>query len=296
MKIALATCRNLPDWEVDDRPLEAAFRDLGAKIAKPIWDDDAIDWSTFDACLIRTTWDYSQRRETFVAWADRVATCTRLFNSPTIVRWNTDKRYLRELETKGVPAIPTIWIARGGECDIASALAAKSWRRGFLKPVVGASSSGTLRFSTDDAGLQAAQAHLDQWMPTHDMMLQPYYDSVEIEGEYSVIFVEGEPTHAVRKVPVPGDYRVQDDYGAHDEPASLTDDDIRVASAAVAAVGQSLLYARADFLRCPDGLLRMNELELVEPSLFFRHGADAAERLARAMIERVNHDNGQSAS
>lgn len=287
MRIALATCRNLPDWEVDDRPLEAAFDDVGVAICKPAWDDVSIDWSSFDGCLIRTTWDYSQRRSEFVAWAERVSRMTALLNPARIVRWNTDKRYLRDLESAGVPTIPTNWIEQGSDCDLREVLSGRPWRRAFLKPVVGASSSGTLRFDVDVDGIARAQAHLETLLPTQEMMLQPYYSSVEQEGEYSVIFVEGQPTHAVRKVPVAGDYRVQDDYGAHDEPASLDDDDLCLASLAVAGAGEPLLYARADFLRAPDGTLRMNELELVEPSLFFRHGPGAAKTLARATIERI---------
>ncbi len=290
MRIALATCRNLPDWEVDDQPLESALGDAGVDIEKPAWDDASVDWSRYDACLIRTTWDYSQRLEAFVAWAERIASATRLFNPPEIIRWNTNKQYLRDLEAARVPTIPTQWLAQGGACDLASILQQSSWRRAFLKPIVGASSSGTLRFDVDRDGIAAGQAHLDRLLPTHAMMLQPYYDSVESEGEYSVIFVENQPTHSVRKVPVAGDYRVQDDYGAHDEPAELDAHDLRIASEALSAVGKSLLYARADFLRSPDGELQMNELELVEPSLFFRHGPIAAERLAAATIVRASRE------
>lgn len=287
MRIALATCRDLPDWEVDDRPLEDAFRDACVELDKPAWDDRTVDWSGFDACLIRTTWDYSQRREAFVAWADHVATRTRLFNPADIVRWNTDKRYLHTLKLRGVPTIPTIWLERGTRASVESLVQSPEWDRGFLKPVIGASSSDTLRFRCDRDGIRQAQQQIDRLLPAKDMMLQPYYPSVEVEGEYSVIFVDGQATHAVRKVPVPGDYRVQDDYGAHDEPATLDAADLETATNAMRAVRTPLLYGRADFLRAPDGSLRMNELELVEPSLFFRHGPDAAKLLAQATVDRV---------
>ncbi|MCB9852861.1 MAG: hypothetical protein H6819_07175 [Phycisphaerales bacterium] len=289
MKIALATCTTLPDWEVDDRPLEAAFRAAGVEIATPAWDDATIDWSIFDACLIRTTWDYSQRRDEFVGWADRVSERTILLNPARIVRWNTNKRYLRDLESQGVPTIPTVWLEKGSHPDVGQILAERQWQRAFLKPVVGASSSGTMRFDAGAEGIQRARAHLAELLPTHEMMLQPYYASVEKEGEYSVIFIDGQSTHAVRKVPVAGDYRVQDDYGAHDEPIQLSERDLRVAAEAVvrAGAGERLLYARADFLRAPDGTLRMNELEVVEPSLFFRHRPEAAETLAHATLDRV---------
>jgi glutathione synthase/RimK-type ligase-like ATP-grasp enzyme len=287
MKIALASCRNLPDWEVDDAPFEAALSSLGVEVVKPAWDDPEFSWETIAACVIRSTWDYSKRREEFVAWAERIATRTRLFNSARIVRWNTDKFYLRELEDAGIPTIPTIWLKRGESHDVTALVNHERWPRAFLKPAVGASASGTMRFNDDASGLALAQSHLDLLLTTGDAMLQPYYSSVETEGEYSAILIDGEITHCVRKIPVAGDYRVQDDYGARDEPATLDAADLRTARRAIEAVGEPLLYARADFLRDADGFLRMNELELVEPSLFFRHGAGAAETLAAALLKQL---------
>jgi len=287
MRIALATCRSLPDWEVDDAPFEAALADRGIEIFKPAWDDAGFDWSNLTACLIRTTWDYAARRDEFVAWAGRVGAATTLFNPPHVVRWNTDKRYLRDIERAGVPTIPTIWLERDRRYDVGALIAENGWNRAFIKPVVGASASGTLRFECDSAGIATSQAHLDSILSRCDAMLQPYYSSVESEGETSVVFIDGAISHCVRKVPVPGDYRVQDDFGAHDEPASLGSNDLKAAQLAMSAVGEPPLYGRVDFLRDAEGGLRMNELELVEPSLFFRHAPAAAEKLAAGLIRRV---------
>jgi glutathione synthase/RimK-type ligase-like ATP-grasp enzyme len=123
------------------------------------------------------------------------------------------------------------------------------------------------------------------------MMLQPYLANVELEGELSVIVIDGEPTHAVQKIPVPGDYRVQDDYGASDKLVPLADDLRELAAVTLATteviLGTRLLYARVDALRMPDSGLVLNELEIVEPSLFFRHGRHAATRLSDALLARV---------
>lgn len=288
MKIALASCRDLPDWEVDDKPLEAALTARGVDIVKPAWDDPQVNWSKFDACLIRTTWDYSERRDAFVAWAKKVAISTKLFNPAETVRWNTDKRYLKSLAERGVPTIETVWIEPGEHVDVAALLRERGWSRGFIKPVVGASSRATLRFDDSADGIAAAQQHLDMYAAREAMMMQPYLAMVETEGEYSVIFVDGKPAHGVRKVPVPGDYRVQDDFGAHDESWTPTDEELATAQHAIRAGGQGLLYGRVDFLRGNDGKLLMNELELVEPSLFFRHGKQTAELLADALLARVH--------
>lgn len=317
-RLALATCSNLPDWEVDDRPLVAAFEARGVEVAEPVWDDPAVDWAGFDACLIRTTWDYMERPDEYLEWAERVATVTRLFNPPGAVRWNLHKRYLRDLEERGIPTVPTVWLPRGSTPEIAEILARRGWRRAFLKPMVGATARETLRFATDEAGLARAQAHLDRLLPQEGLMLQPYLSRVETEGERSAIFFDGTSagtdgrlafSHAVVKRPVPGDYRVQDDFGASDAPVALEPRELEVARAAVAQVAQSglwasgaegdgdrLLYGRVDLLRGDPQEVFVTELELIEPSLFFRHAREAAPRLAEALLRRLHRGDGTETS
>lgn len=287
-RIALATCVDLPDWEVDDEPLREALRAYGAEPLDVPWDAD-VAWGSFDACLIRTTWDYWNRHDEFVAWAERAERETLLQNPAAVVRWNTHKGYLRHFEEQGIELAPTVWVARGQSIDVARTFAERGWTRGFVKPQVGASASGTLRFDADANGLRTAQAHVDDLLAAHDLMLQPYLASVETEGELSAIWIDGEVTHGVRKVPVPGDYRVQDDYGAHDEPFEFDADERALVDRVLAAIPfeDPLLYARVDFLRDGDGRLTLNELEVVEPSLFFRHGPGAAARLASSLLLRV---------
>lgn len=296
LHLALATSSSLPDWEVDDRPLDAALAERGVRVAHPVWDDPAVDWSAFDACLVRTTWDYAERRDEFVAWAESTARATRLDNPVALIRWNTRKDYLRELHELGVPLAPTEWLAAGQPADVAALVRARGWQRAFLKPWVGATARETLRFEADAGGLVRAQEHADRLLPREGLLLQPYLASVETEGELSVVLIEGSVTHAVRKVPVPGDYRVQDDWGASDRPVALEPEEEELVRAVVARVtsrhdlcpsGRPPLYARADFLRDDSGRLCLNELELVEPSLFFRHGPGAAERLADAWLARL---------
>ncbi len=287
MRIALATCSSLPDWEVDDRPLHAALDARGIEVLHPPWDDPAFDWASCDACLIRTTWDYMERRDEYVAWADRVASMTRLFNPAGVVRWNTHKSYLRDLESSGVPITPSVWLEQGTTVDVAAVLSERGWRRAFLKPVIGATARETLRFIADDEGVAEASVHLSRMLASEAMILQPYLSSVELEGEYSVIMIDGALTHAVRKIPVPGDYRVQDDFGARDEPAAMDEEAVKICERILGDIDGDLLYARMDFLRDDEGALRLSELEVVEPSLFFRHCATAADRLAAGLCRRV---------
>ena len=291
MQIALATCRNLPGWEKDDLPFHAALKSRGAAVHQPVWDDPTVDWSRFDATVVRTTWDYMEKREAYVSWADRVAASGRLFNPPDVVRWNTYKTYLRDLEGRGVPIAPTEWLEVGACVDVTEVLERRRWSRGFVKPVIGATARATLRFGGDEAA--AAQDHLEGYLRSEAMMIQPYLARVETEGEFSAIVFDGEPCHWVRKVPVAGDYRVQDDFGAHDEPwdppgeaRALAQQTLEAAAGHLGLSGP-LLYGRVDMLRDDDGRFVLNEFELVEPSLFFRHGPRAADRLADALLARL---------
>ena len=282
MKIALATCAELPGWEVDDQPLIESLQSKGATVAFPIWNDAHVDWEQFDITVIRTTWDYHLRKNEFVAWCNSVP---RLFNNATVVSWNTHKSYLRELSKQGVAIAPTVWIETGEKIDAARTMEQFKTYRGFIKPQVGACASDTLRFTLDD--IKEAQVFLDSQLH-QDMMMQPYIASVETEGELSAIFIDGTLSHGVQKIPVAGDYRVQDDFGASDMPYTFTRSEVREMNKTLLAVPDyaSLLYARFDYLRSDDGMLLLNELELVEPSLFFRHCEESASLLADAIIKR----------
>lgn len=286
--IGLATCADLPDWERDDEPLFEALRSRDATIAHPVWDDPDVDWSVFDAVLIRTTWDYMDRPDAYLAWVDTVAAATILLNPPDVIRWNLHKTYLRDLAARGVPVAPTVWIDAGEQLDLAAVMRDRGWSRGFLKPVVGATARETCRFDAEPDDLVRAQQHLDRVTAVEAMMLQPYLARVETEGEISAIFIDGSLTHSVLKMPVAGDYRTQEDFGAIDTVHEMTPEDRQAAETIVAAVGMDLLYARVDFLRTDDGHLCVTELELIEPSLFFRHGPTAADRLADALLGRLH--------
>lgn len=294
MTIALVTSTDLPGWEKDDAPLHDELTARGVAFEQPAWDDD-IDWGTYEAAVIRTTWDYMPRREAFVAWAQAAAEKTQLLNPAPVIAWNTHKGYLRELAQQGVPIAPTVWADQGGAVDIAAEMAARGWSRGFIKPAVGACAVGTLRFDSCAAGFAAAQAHAEALLQTGGLLLQPYLGRVETQGELSAICFDGQVSHAVQKLPVPGDYRVQDDHGATDHPVDLTREQAalfrRVLDAAHRVVpgldGEALLYARVDLMWDDAGDLCLTELELVEPSLFFRHGPLGAKRFVDAIMRRL---------
>jgi len=295
MTIALVSCSNLPGWEKDDRPLHTAFAELGISFDQPAWDSTDVDWSGYDACLIRTTWDYTERQADFVRWAQHADSCSKLFNPARVIAWNSQKTYLKALEEQGIPIAPTVWLEPGAEPDLTQIMADKGWERGFIKPLIGACARETLRFDNNAAGLRDAQEHSERMLREEALMLQPYLTSVEDFGEISAFYFDGAFSHSVRKVPVKGDYRVMDDFGAHDEPYPFKDDDLKLAARVLDVAqriipgqdGAPLLYARVDFLLDNNGDTVLTELELVEPSLFFRHKPEAGMDLARALQRRL---------
>ncbi|WP_251358636.1 RimK family alpha-L-glutamate ligase [Kangiella sp. TOML190] len=281
MKIAIASCFNLPEWEQDDQPFFAQLAADQIEYQVLAWDSD-VDWSQFDACLLRTTWDYQERFEEFINWIDKVSTQTRLLNNQAVVLWNSHKKYLKDLEDAGITIAPTEWLWRGQTYNIGHLMAMRGWDQGFIKPLVGANARECLPFDNSSKGLQKAQQHLERLVATEDLVLQPYLASVETFGETSGIFFDHEFSHGTRKVPVKGDFRVQDDYGAKDYPYQLSPAEKALAAKAMEYVSERfgrLLYARIDFLHDQEGTPYLNEMELIEPSLFFRHGGKQSCRL-----------------
>lgn len=278
-----------------DAPLEAALTRLGARLHTPGWHDPAVDWSGFDVAVVRSTWDYPGRRDEFVAWAEGAAAATALWNPAEVLRWNTHKSYLIELEERGAPVVPTAWLARGDRVDLAELLAARGWRRAVVKPAVAAGSAGLLRVDVVDGspvgeGPLAPQTHLDGLLAAGDVMVQPYLDAVERDGEVSVVLVDGAATHVVRKTPSRGQFRIQQQFGARYDRLELDGDGAEPAALArwiLEASGHDFLYARVDLLRDENGAWQLAELEVTEPDLYLALAPDVGTVLADAVLARV---------
>lgn len=283
MRIALVTYRRLPDLDPDDRPLAAVLAARGHEVAAAIWDDPALDWAQFDLAMLRSPWDYFHRRDEFLRWAERTAAATRLWNPLDLVRWNSHKRYLVEMRERGAAVIPTEIVAAGSAVDVRARMAHNGWTRAVVKPAVSADAFGTILVGPDDA--DAAQAHADQLLADRDVMIQPYFASVEEPGERCLVHIDGRFSHAVRK-------RSHFLGGRHAGPEGVpveAADDERAEAARVLrlARAESALYARVDLARDDAGRPCLMELELVEPTLFFTGAPGAAERMADALQARM---------
>lgn len=286
MDVALVTCAAMPGLYHDDRHLLHGLREAGLSADPVVWEDPHADWSAAGLVVIRSAWDYCYRRGQFVAWAERAAVSTALWNSARVVRWNTHKSYLCDLSERGVSVVPTILLRAGSRVTLDEILEQRRWDDVILKAAVAQSGRYALFVPRDRWA--AGRAHLERLLPHEDMLVQPYLPSVATLGELSLVFVEGACTHAVRKRAAAGDFRVHDDYGGTVELEPPGEAHLAVARAAFEAVGEPVHYGRVDLVEGPDGQPMIMEFELVEPELFFRNSGAAVERFVASIARALS--------
>jgi glutathione synthase/RimK-type ligase-like ATP-grasp enzyme len=286
-RIALVTYGELPKLAEDDRPLIPALARHGYEAVPAVWNDPALNWSGFTAAVIRSTWDYHHDLPGFLRWVDHLDRAgVRVFNPPAVLRWNSDKRYLDELEASGIPVVPTRWVETGG-ISLLDVLDERGWEHAVVKPAVSASGFETWKVARVDASEH--EARFRRLVSRGTVMVQPYIDQVAREGEWSLLYIGGEFSHALVKRARPGEFRVQDRHGgtAHAKTPSAA-----LLSQAGAVLRAALpdpsiaLYARVDGC-VVDGRFLLMEIELLEPTLFFRLQPGAPERMAAALAVRL---------
>lgn len=285
MKLAVAVCESSAHINEDDAPVIERLEAHGVQAAAAVWSDAHVDWASFDAVLIRSTWDYHLHYDRFTAWLDALDRLQLPVINPTrVVRWNSDKRYLLELAMRGVTIVPSR-VAQKHE--LAAALAS---HRGdvVVKPTVSASAWATVRGAPGEERFERALGDL----PEHvSYLVQPFVAEVAQEGEWSLLFFGGRYSHAVLKRPAPGDYRVQREFGG--VTAALAPPDFALATAQstlsiLERLGhRDLVYARIDGVCC-EGRFLIMEVELIEPFLFLASSPGAVERCAAAVLESLS--------
>jgi len=278
--VALASCLTLPEPDPDEAPLLRALSERGVRAEVLAWDDPAADFSRARLTVLRATWNYHRAPGAFVRWLREAGARTELLNPPEVVLWNMHKRYLLELSARAVPVLPTELVLAGAACSLGELVAQRGFRDLVVKPAVSAGSRGARRFAASE--LEAAQAHLAAITATEDALVQPYAAEVERRGERSLVWIDGEITHALRKAPR-FDGQGEDITAAPD----ISRQERELAQLAVEAVGAPLFYARVDTVTGPAGPMLM-ELELIEPSLYFDASPVALDRFASGVVARLS--------
>ncbi|WP_438020223.1 hypothetical protein WMF18_14635 [Sorangium sp. So ce315] len=267
----------------ESQVLRREFALLDAEMTAVRWRDPEVDWARFDAVIPKACWDYVERSTEFLAWLDRVRDLgARLVNPVELLRWNSDKRYLLDLRRGGASVAPLVYVERGAHRDLRAELSSLGWGEVVLKPAISAGAYRTLRASSPDA--EGVRDHAETILRDSGLLIQPFFPEIPRDGEWSLLFFGGAFSHALVKVPVRGDFRTQNMFGAtvtaKDPPPAL----LEQAAAVLDLLPGKAAYARVDgFVR--EGRLQIIEVELIEPYLYLEHGAPhAARRFCEAVL------------
>lgn len=275
------------DWYLgnilrDDQLLQTALANHGLSSVRVDWADPNVDWSRFRCAVFRTTWDYFERRHEFTEWLARVRNQTRLCNDAALIDWNMDKHYLADLEAKGISIVPSKFIERGSTVTLRELLDESGWDEAIIKPCISGAARHTYRINR--ASAPALEPIVRQLLTDESLILQPFQQSVMSHGEDTLMLFNGRFTHAVKKVPKRGDFRVQDDHGGTVHPHEPSDAQIEFAQRAMAACPSAPAYGRVDIVQDNHGNLAVMELELIEPELWLRNHPPAATAFANAIV------------
>ena len=283
-RVALVTCEKFADLYPDDLLLVSALEEIGVSAVPAVWSRADIDWTSFDALVMRSPWDYFERVVEFRSWLDaRIASSVLMCNAREILDWNFDKSYLQDLARKGVELVPTICIARQEKADIAALARARGWNDIVVKPTIGGGGYRTYRFPLDE--LPRYSGEIEQTLADRGVLVQPFLPEI-LNGELSLLFFDGVYSHAALKRPKAGDYRVQFQYGGTNENVEVGEDLVAQARACIVHAPALPVYARVDGV-VKDGKFLLMELEVFEPLMFLSRHPEAPGRFARAVRDRL---------
>ncbi|WP_417691102.1 ATP-grasp domain-containing protein [Pseudidiomarina sp.] len=285
-RVAILSMDSLEGFFSYDHLLEQPFREHGIQVEMVSWRDAQCDWNRYDAVIIRTTWDYQDDCDAFLRVLQTIeASSARLMNSLAVTQWNISKTYLRELEERGVPVVPTLWASHLNANALAEARSQWPNRDLIVKPAVSANADDTFPIPTSESSGALLQRIGARFPEGRDVMLQPFLDSIVENGEYSLFYFGGEYSHAIKKCPKNGDFRVQEEHGGTFALATPSTAIKAVAEQALACVNEELLYARIDVAMLDDQTPAIIEMELIEPSLYFGVDAASPKRFVQAYLK-----------
>lgn len=281
----LAYNRNILE---EDEILHQAFAELGMKTKRIAWDEPSQDWSKVRHLIIRTPWNYFDEFDKFKPWLEKISETCNLYNPKEIVFWNLDKIYLKELESKGIP-IPATIILPAKEKPKKSLHAyfqELPWKEIILKPRISGAARETYRISRNE--VESYEGTFAQLCLSEPMMLQEFQESILEKGEISLVFIQGNYSHAVLKKGKSGDFRVQDDFGGSVGLHQAKPKEINFGVECLNRLKNTPLYARVDIFYNNHNKLVLGELELIEPELWFRFNHSSARKLAKAVFDLKN--------
>jgi hypothetical protein len=292
-RCAYLTMENTDGWAIDIDLAFPPMAALGWQIDAVAWRKENPAWDQYDAVYIGVPWDYPQDPEKFLALLGEIDRSRAiLVNDLALVRWTLAKTYLRDLESKGAGIVPSLWPDAMTADVLDNAFESHGADRIVVKPVVNTGAADT--YLLDRGQAVARMSELQEKFRGRPFIVQSFIENVLTDGEYSLFYFNNVLSHATVKVPKPGDFRVQEEYGADLKPIDPDRELRRTGDRVMSLVRPTPVYARADFVRGPDGRYLVMELELIEPSMYLRMDPQAPGRFAEAFNDYVEQKQGRT--
>ena len=271
------------DWYIDqvlleDKILQTSLEKKDLKVCKKDWADKDFDWTTTKYAIFRTTWDYFERFDEFLAWLEDTKNKTTFINSAEIINWNIDKHYLQDLERNKINIAPTLFIEKGDAITLQELFKKTNWNEAVIKPAISGAARHTYRVSLSN--YRNYEGIFQELIYEECMLFQEFLNSITEKGEISLIMIDRKFTHAVKKIAKKGDFRVQDDHGGKVEKYYPSQTEILFAEQCIENSPFSPIYARVDIVYDNKNKISLSELELIEPELWFRNNPESAKLLA----------------
>jgi len=275
-------------WSIDADlgfpPLEAK----GWQVEAVPWRTSNPDWNQYHAVYIGVPWDYPEDPDGFLAVLQTIhESSATLVNDLELVRWALPKTYLRDLEERGAAIVPSIWCDEMAGHLLEQAFAAHKTERIIVKPVISTNATDTFLLTRERARDLATE--LSKTFDKRAFVVQPFIENIQTEGEFSLFYFNGQFSHATLKVPKAEDFRVQEEHGAQVLSIEPEPELLRTGDSVMRLVDPMPVYARADFVRGPDGRFLIMELELIEPSMYLRMDPQAPQRFADAFDQYMTN-------
>jgi hypothetical protein len=292
MNCAFLSIANTDGWFIDDDLVHPHLQSLGWKVDNIPW-NKSVDWNMFDLVIIRSPWDYQAHLDAFLDVLQQIDESKAiLINSLKIVRWNINKNYLFDLESKGVELVPTIKANSLKKSDVISAFEQFNSSELIVKPIIGANADDTFRIQKNTA---IDFELLESVFINRECLIQPFMQNIVDEGEFSLIYFQGELNHTILKTVKTGDYRVQEEHGGGVIPIKMPDPLlVGKANKAISVLDQTPFYARVDLVRTAQNSYALMELELIEPCLYFRFDKNSAKTFAECIHRFYKNNHMQS--
>lgn len=283
-QLAILTMDSLEDFYAYDTMLDEPFAAAGWQTTHVSWRDSSVDWNRFEVVIVRSTWDYQQHCDDFVACLRAIdASQATLENSLSLLLWNIEKTYLRTLADNGIPIVPTLWQDGYSPTMLDHAFAQFGGETLVVKPVLSANADDTFKIHISQA--EDLQPTLQSVFSKRPLMVQPFLPAIVSPGEYSLFYFAKQYSHAILKTPKTNDFRVQEEHGGQLQSVQPTTDMLALSTKTLAALPDTPLYARVDLIETGSGLAVM-EVEIIEPSLYFNMDPESPQRFVDAFCQK----------